>query len=62
MEVPRRVGETHRVKRLLPGQCGKTQMISKHAIVAYDEYKYSRRVCLRYVKLKCSQYPAIHTN
>ena len=53
IEVLFRLGEAHHVERLLPSQCGKTQMarmISKQtgtAIVTYVEYKYSRTVCLQ---------------
>ena len=52
-----RLGEAHHVERLLPSQCGKTQMarrpsmLSKQtgkAIVAYIKYKYSRTVGLQY--------------
>ena len=50
MEVLCHLEEAHHVGRLLPSQCGKTQMarmISKQtrkATVAYVEYKYSRTV------------------
>ena len=52
IEVLCRLGEAHHVERLLPSQCGKTQMaripsmLSKQtgkAIVAYVKYKYSCR-------------------
>ena len=52
IEVLCRQGEAHHVVRLLPSQCGKTQMarmISKQtrkATVAYVEYKHSRTVGL----------------
>ena len=58
MEVLGRLGEAHHVERLLPSQCGKTQMarrppmLSKQtgkAIVAYVKYKYSRTVGLQYI-------------
>ena len=55
IEVLCRLGEAHHVERLLPSQCGKTQMarmISKQtrkAIVDYVEYKYSRTVGLQYL-------------
>ena len=57
MEVLCRLGEAHHVERLLPSQCGKTQMahipsmLSKQtgkAIVAYVKYMYSRTVGLQY--------------
>ena len=54
IEVLCRLGEAHHVERLLPRQCGKTQMarmISKQtgrASVAYVEYKYSRTVGIQY--------------
>ena len=58
IEVLCRLGEAHRVERLLPSQCGKTQMaripsmLSKQtgkAIVAYVKYMYSRTVGLQYI-------------
>ena len=58
IEVLRRLGEAHHVERLLPSQCGNTQMaripsmLSKQtgkAIVAYVKYKYSRTVGLQYI-------------
>ena len=55
IEVLCRLGEAHHVERLLPSQCGKTQMarmISKQtrkATVAYVEYKHSRTVGLQYL-------------
>ena len=55
IEVLCRLGEAHHVERLLPSQCGKTQMalmISKQtqkATVAYIEYKHSRTVGLQYL-------------
>ena len=58
IEVLCRLGESHHVERLLPSQCGKTQMtrrpsmLSKQtgkAIVAYVKYKYSRTVGLQYI-------------
>ena len=58
IEVQCRLGEAHYVERLLPSQCGKTQMarrpsmLSKQtgkAIVAYVKYKYSRTVGLQYI-------------
>ena len=58
IEVLCRLGEAHHIERLLPSQCGKTQMarrpsmLSKQtgkAIVAYDKYKYSRTVGLQYI-------------
>ena len=58
IEVLCRLGEAHHVERLLPSQCGKTQMarrpsmLSKQtgkAIVAYVKYKYSRTVGLHYI-------------
>ena len=57
IEVLCRLSEAHHVERLLPSQCGKTQMarrtsmLSKQtgkAIVAYVKYKYSRTVGLQY--------------
>ena len=57
IEVLFRLGEAHHVERLLPSQCGKTQMtrrpsmLSKQtvkAIVAYVKYKYSPTVGLQY--------------
>ena len=52
-----RLGEAHHVERLLPSQCGKTQMARLHDIeantestVAYVEYKHSRTVCLQYLR------------
>ena len=57
-EVLCRLGEAHHVERLLPSQCGNTQMarrpsmLSKQtgkAIVAYVKYKYSRTVGLQYI-------------
>ena len=53
IEVLCRLGEAHHVERLLPSQCGKTQMarmISKQtrkANMAYVEYKHSRTVGLQ---------------
>ena len=58
IEVLCRLSEAHHVERLLPSQCGKTQMarrpsmLSKQtgkAIVAYVKYKYSRTVGLQYI-------------
>ena len=55
IEVLWGLGEAHHVERLLPSQCGKTQMacmISKQtrkATVAYVEYKHSRTVGLKYL-------------
>ena len=58
IEVLCRLGEAHHVERLLPSQCGKTQMaripsmLSKQtgkAIVAYVKYMYSRTVGLQYI-------------
>ena len=58
IEVLCHLGEAHHVERLLPSQCGKTQMarrpsmLSKQtgkAIVAYVKYKYSRTVGLQYI-------------
>ena len=58
IEVLCRLGEAHHVERLLPSQCGNTQMarrpsmLSKQtgkAIVAYVKYKYSRTVGLQYI-------------
>ena len=58
IEVLCRLGEAHHVERLLPSQCGKTQMarrpsmLSKQTgkvIVAYVKYKYSRTVGLQYI-------------
>ena len=58
IEVLCRLGEAHHVERLLPSQCGKTQiarrqyMLSKQtgkAIVAYVKYNYSRTVGLQYI-------------
>ena len=55
IEVLWRLGEAHHVERLLPSQCGKTQMacmISKQtrkATVAYVEYKHLRTVGLQYL-------------
>ena len=55
IEVLWRLGEAHHVERLLPSQCGKTQMacmISKQtrkATVAYVEYKHSHTVGLQYL-------------
>ena len=58
IEVLCRLGEAHRVERLLPNQCGKTQMarrpsmLSKQTgkvIVPYVKYKYSRTVGLQYI-------------
>ena len=52
IEMLCRLGEAHHVERLLPNQCGKTQMarmISKQtwkAAVAYVEYKHSCTVGL----------------
>ena len=59
IEVLWQLGEAHHVERLLPSQCGKTQMacmISKQtrkATVAYVEYKHSRTVGLQYLLLCC---------
>ena len=53
IEVLCRLGEAHHAERLLPSQCGKTQMarrpsmlskLTGKAIVAYVKYKYSRTV------------------
>ena len=55
IEVLCRLGEAHHVERLLPSQCGKTQMarmISKQTrkvTVAYVEYKHSRTVGIQYL-------------
>ena len=58
IEVLCRLGEAHHVERLLPSQCGKTQMarrpsiLSKQTgkvIVTYVKYKYSRTVGLQYI-------------
>ena len=58
IEVLCRLGEAHHVERLLPSQCGKTQiarrpsMLSKQtgkAIVAYVKYKYPRTLGLQYI-------------
>ena len=58
IEVLCRLGEAHHAERLLPSQCGNTQMarrpsmLSKQtgkAIVAYVKYKYSRTVGLQYI-------------
>ena len=58
IEVLCRLGEAHRVERLLPRQCGKTQMARRpsmpsrqtgKAIVAYVKYKYSRTVGQQYI-------------
>ena len=55
IEVMCRLSEAHHVERLLPRQCGKTQMarmISKQtrrATVAYVAYKHSRTVGLQYL-------------
>ena len=58
IEVLCRLGQAHHVERLLPSQCGKTQMarrpsmLSKQtgkAVVAYVKYKYSRTVGLHYI-------------
>ena len=74
IEVLWRLGEAHHVERLLPSQCGTTQMacmISKqtrNATVAYVEYKHSRTVCLQYfgcyfaLFLGLLQYYSIHNN
>ena len=53
IEVLCRLGEAHHVERLLPRQCGKTEMArmlskqTRKATVAYVEYKHSRTVGLR---------------
>ena len=58
IEVLCRLGEAHHVERLLPSQCGKTQMarrpsmLSKQTgktILAYVKYKNSRTVGLPYI-------------
>ena len=55
IEVLCRLGEAHHVERLLPSQCGKTQMArmlskqTRKATVAYVEYKHSRTVGLQYL-------------
>ena len=64
IEVLCRLGEAHHVERLLPSQCGKTQMarrpsmLSKQtgkAIVAYVKYKYSRTSSSSFVSFtQCS--------
>ena len=65
IEVLFRLGEAHHVERLLPSQCGKTQMarrpsmLSKQtgkAIVAYVKYKYSRTEGLQYVSCYVALY------
>ena len=55
IEVLCHLGEAHHVERLLPNQCGKTQMArmlskqTRKATVAYVEYKHSRTVGLQYL-------------
>ena len=58
IEVLCRLDEAHHVERLLPSQCGKTQMARRPSmlwkqtgkvIVAYVKYKYSRTVGLQYI-------------
>ena len=50
-----RLGEAHHVERLLPSQCGKTQMARmilkqiRKATIACVEYKHSRTVGLQYL-------------